>query len=171
LSRCKEAVLPFIYKGETASLFFRISEFCPLFRPGLFVKMYCIRCRTGRERTSEQGTRQMQNLDTLFPLIQTILEKLDFVESQLDALTTASGKRRVEPGWLSIQDAARLAGLSVVATQTRIRREKERVDGVPLRTRHGAVHTGDWKAYLDSEAQRKTGRGRVIRDALEKFEF
>lgn len=102
-------------------------------------------------------------------LFQAILEKLESLQATVDALASASGKRRIEPGWLSIQDAARLAGLSVPATQTRIRRQRENPSGFPLRVRHGAVNATDWRAYLDACAKRRAGRGEQVRAALERI--
>lgn len=99
--------------------------------------------------------------------------RLEVVESRLDDLrddlAEAQGRRRLDPDWISIKDAARLAGLSKVALQSRLRRERERCDGFQVRRRHGALHRADFLAYLESR-QLGPGAGAQAREALKQME-
>jgi len=64
-----------------------------------------------------------------------------------------------------------MAGFSISAVQSRLRRERNRVNGFQLRRRHGAVHKEDWCAYLNMLAEKKSGgQGAAIRKALEAIE-
>lgn len=101
-------------------------------------------------------------------LLLTILEKLDGLQAAVDALSVAQGKRRADPAWLPIRDAAALAGLSVVGLQTRLKRLAARPDGPSLRRRHGAVHRRDFEAWLSSLATSET-RGARIRRAVDSI--
>lgn len=105
------------------------------------------------------------------PALQEILNRIDRLQESVDALRGRGGPPKARPGWLPISEAARLAGFSIVALQSRLRRERERADGFQIRRRHGAVHKGDFMAYLDREAAKKSGgRGAQIRNAIRHLE-
>jgi hypothetical protein len=106
-------------------------------------------------------------ISILYQTQQNHLELKSLLESVLDRL---GKKRPVDPQWLSIADAARLAGLSVEACQTRIRRENQKLSGFPIRRRHGAVHAADWREYLRLESSKRQRKAAVVETALAGLE-
>lgn len=112
----------------------------------------------------------MNGKNTLHPtnLSQSeILQRLDRMEQALDAVLDAVGRTAQDQEWLPIRQAAKLAGMSVSALQTRLRRENNRASGERIRRRHGYVHAADWRAYLENQAQAKAGKGTQSKKAAE----
>ncbi|MCX7044343.1 MAG: hypothetical protein NTX50_02510 [Candidatus Sumerlaeota bacterium] len=101
--------------------------------------------------------------------LSSITERLSAIELSLDILVRATSKRKIDSQWVTLDEAAHIAGTTKRGVQNQVRREREKADGYSLRVRHGGIHRGDWLAFLEFKAQRRVGRGERVRTALEKI--
>lgn len=100
-------------------------------------------------------------------LEQNLFERLAAIESDVSLLARAAGKRRLNPEYLGIDEAARLAGRSKQGIQCLLKRELAKPDGFAIRRIHGAIHRQDLMRFLEHLARGHTGRGARVRAALE----
>jgi hypothetical protein len=101
--------------------------------------------------------------------LQTLNSKIQHLESMIDEVLVALGKRRppVVQEYLRIADAAASIGTSAKALQNQLALDAASPTGIHPRRLHGAIHAGDFQRFVDSR-KRKPGRGAVVRQLLEK---
>lgn len=109
----------------------------------------------------------LSEIQSLTQTQQIILEQLASIQADVALLARAAGKRRLNPEYLGIDEAARLAGRSKQGLQNWIKREQSKIGGFPIRRLHGAVCRKDLLAFLEYQANQHTGRGARARAALE----
>lgn len=119
----------------------------------------------------------MQERQENHPLIQTfatfqetILGQLAEIRADVSLLASAAGKRRLDPQFLPLDEAARLAGRSKQGLQNLIKRELAKPDGFPIKRIHGAVHRADLLRFLEHLAAKHPGRGARVRQALSRLQ-
>ncbi len=109
----------------------------------------------------------LPEIQSLTRLQETILERLAAIEADVSLLARAAGKRRLDPQFLPLDEAARLAGRSKQGLQNLIKRELAKPDGFPIKRIHGGIHRQDLMRFLEHLAGGHTGRGARVRAALD----
>lgn len=99
---------------------------------------------------------------------QEILQRLQTIEILLDSLTRAMGKTRIDPAFLSLDQAAAMSGKSKIAVQRLLQRNRDNPRGLKVRQIRGGVHRQDFQNFLEAMAHRRPGRGEQIRRAVKE---
>lgn len=92
--------------------------------------------------------------------------RLASIEADVAALARAAGKRKLEPSFVSLDEAAILCGRSKNALKQMLKRERAKPSGFSIRVIHGGIHRQDFQKYLNYLASKKPGRGAIVRAAL-----
>lgn len=101
------------------------------------------------------------------PLLQSILEKLDCLQSEIAALR-GRPRRRPAEGYISLSEAANFCGKTQKGLVRFLERAAEDPDEIQVRRIRGGVHRADLERLLES--RRLVGRGERVRKALEAIQ-
>ena len=101
------------------------------------------------------------DIKTLTQKVESLERDFFALQSQIVALVHAP----VEPEYLRLTDAARLAGKTKKAIQHLLSKDGANPNGIHPRRICGAVHAQDWRRFL--EAKHLIGRGESVKVAME----
>lgn len=101
------------------------------------------------------------------PILQEILSQLDTLTNEVRALAGRANKRRVDPAYIAIRDAAQLAGRTSKGVSRLLQRDAANPSGVHPRRLHGFIHRADFARLLESKSKRP--RGAIIAEAVQNL--
>ncbi|MCX7048160.1 MAG: hypothetical protein NTX50_22090 [Candidatus Sumerlaeota bacterium] len=99
-------------------------------------------------------------------------EHLAHLAESIEQILNLLGRQRrrpADPLWLSWHEAAAVAGLSVEALRTRVRRSRGSVEGLDVRVRHGGIFKTDFERLMHSW-EKQPGRGAIARESLQNLQ-
>jgi len=110
------------------------------------------------------------NLSLILNRLDEIAEKQHQIEQGQNLILGHLGKKQISAEWLSIRDAAQLAGLKLWGVRSMLRRNSKRPDGIAVTRRRGFVRRRDFECLLEAKAKQfGDGQGQVARHAVNQI--